>query len=126
MKINIMKRYTKVLSMNAISLPSEEAILNFKKTSNQSFRRKDDIPLGKLEQGNYNVSMKNIKVSDTKKYLSSASKNSSLKNIKSGIKPEFAYKLENSSVVSNGDPSEKSTQIKVIARFRPVNTLEEV
>ena len=121
-----MKRYTNGMSINTISLHSEENILNYKKNPKQSLK-KDDIPVNKLEKCNYNVSMKNIKVSDHKNYLSTASKNFSLTNIKSSIRRDTNYKLEKSgSVLSNGISSEMSTRIRVIARFRPVNSIEQV
>ena len=70
--------------------------------------------------------MKNIQISDKKILLSSFGKNSSFKNIQSASKPDQRlHKLDNSAS-SNCINSEKSTRIKVIGRFRPVNIIEDV
>ena len=121
-----MKRFTNPISINTQNLPSEDVILSYKRASGDSFHKKEQGPLIKFEKSNYNVSMKNIQISDKKILLSSFGKNSSFKNIQSASKPDQRlHKLDNSAS-SNCINSEKSTRIKVIGRFRPVNIIEDV
>jgi hypothetical protein len=62
-----------------------------------------------------------------KNFLNLANKNPSVKNLKPKLKSESSINIknENSTVIYSSN-LEKSTQIKVIARFRPLNSVEEV